>query len=261
MGQLLDFVCRRGVWMLVVASVLATLMIDSRDRGDSQSLALESEASAAPASVLSDRTDSGASGRVSASAGSDSDLGSMHGPEASMLSEANPLPPLAQRRLVSFIAERYGVEQPDARSFVALASRVGQEVLLDPLLLLAVIAVESRFDPFAQSRRGAQGLMQIRTHLHVQRFERFGGREAAFDPAANVRVGAELLKDMLSREGSTAAALKAYVGAANRPHDSGYGARVLETRALLAEAATGAAPLALLSGDRSTNGPGRGALF
>lgn len=260
MGQLLDFVCRRGLWLLVVTSVVATLMLDARDRGDSLSHRVEDQTSAASASALSDRIASGAGVRSSAFADGDLGVSSTPDPAASMLSDADPLPPLAQRRLVSFIAERYGVEKPDARSFVALASRVGQEVLLDPLLLLAVIAVESRFDPFAQSRRGAQGLMQIRTHLHVERFERFGGREAAFDPAANVRVGAELLKDMLSREGSTAAALKAYVGAANRPHDSGYGARVLETRAMLAEAATGAAPLALRSGDRAAIGSG-GALF
>jgi soluble lytic murein transglycosylase-like protein len=154
---------------------------------------------------------------------------------------ADSLAPVAQRRLVSFISERYGVELPDARSFVALASRVGMEVMLDPLLLLAVIAVESRFDPFAQSRRGAEGLMQIRTHVHAERFERFGGRDAAFDPLANIRVGAELLKGLLEREGSTEGALKAYVGAARRPHDSGYGARVLQARAQLAEAAEGAA--------------------
>lgn len=154
---------------------------------------------------------------------------------------ADAMVPVAQRRLVSFISERYGVELPDARSFVALAFRVGTEVTLDPLLLLAVIAVESRFDPFAQSRRGAEGLMQIRTHVHAERFERFGGRDAAFDPLANIRVGAELLKGLLDREGSTEGALKAYVGAARRPHDSGYGARVLQARAQLAEAAQGAA--------------------
>lgn len=142
----------------------------------------------------------------------------------------------ALRGLAAFIAERWGVSPSEARSVVALAWSVGSDVSLDPLLLLAVIAVESRFDPLAQSRRGAQGLMQVRTHLHVERFERFGGREAAFDPLANIRVGAELLKDMLVREGSTEGALKAYVGAARRPHDSGYGARVLQTRALLAEA-------------------------
>ena len=154
----------------------------------------------------------------------------------------------ALRRLAFFIAERWGVAYPEARSVVTLAWSVGADVMLDPLLLLAVIAVESRFDPMAQSRRGAQGLMQIRTHLHVERFERYGGREAAFDPLANIRVGAELLKDMLVREGSTEGALKAYVGAARRPHDSGYGARVLQTRALLVEAITGPAAVGETAG-------------
>lgn len=137
---------------------------------------------------------------------------------------------LAQQRLVSHISETYQVERAYAASVVALAHEVAEELTIDPLLILAVISVESSFDASAQSSRGAQGLMQIRTHLHAARFEAFGGPEAAFDPHANIRVGAELLRGFLSREGSVEAALKLYVGAARRPHDGGYGARVIRAR-------------------------------
>ncbi len=165
--------------------------------------------------------------------------------ELSLRSEASSLSPNAQNRLTDHIVDRYRIGLAEARSVVALVSNVGAELRVDPLLLLAVIAVESSFDPQAQSRRGAQGLMQIRTSLHSERFEQFGGVEAAFDPVANVRVGAELLKMFLLREGSTEAALKSYVGAARRPHDSGYSARVLGERDLLAQAAAESSLLVL----------------
>ena len=38
--------------------------------------------------------------------------------------------------------------------------KVGREKQLDPLLLLAVIAIESRYNPLAESHVGAQGLMR-----------------------------------------------------------------------------------------------------
>jgi len=152
---------------------------------------------------------------------------------------------VAQRRLVANIVERHRVDADHASSVVAIAYRIAEDVKLDPLLLLAVISAESSFDPLAQNRSGAQGLMQIRTHLHVERFEPFGGKDAAFDLHANIRVGADLLRGHLVREGSIEAALKAYVGAARRPHDSGYGARVLCTRDLLKAVAEGRDALVL----------------
>lgn len=136
----------------------------------------------------------------------------------------------AQRRLTDHIVDSYQLDADQAARVVALAYQVAADLRLDPLLLLAVMSVESSFNTFAQSVRGAQGLMQIHTRVHAERFEPFGGSEAVFDPHANIRVGAELLRVHLLREGSTEAALKAYVGAARRPHDSGYGARVLRAR-------------------------------
>lgn len=142
---------------------------------------------------------------------------------------------LVQRRLVASIVARHRVGDAHAATVVSVAWRVADELRIDPLLVLAVIAVESGFDATAQSQQGAQGLMQIHTDVHAERFEPYGGSAAVFDPQANIRVGAELLRMHLIREGSTERALKAYVGAANRSHDSGYGARVLRARDLFRE--------------------------
>jgi soluble lytic murein transglycosylase-like protein len=93
------------------------------------------------------------------------------------------------------------------------------------------MAVESSFDPNAESSAGAQGLMQVHTRVHTGKFEPFGGAEAAYDPVANIKVGARILSEYVSRYGDVAAGLKAYVGAALLASDGGYSTKVLKRQA------------------------------
>ncbi|MHC5879399.1 lytic transglycosylase domain-containing protein, partial [Streptococcus pyogenes] len=86
---------------------------------------------------------------------------------------------------------------------------------IDPTLILAVMAIESGFNPFAQSSVGAQGLMQVMTNVHSEKYRHFGGEYAAFDPLSNLRVGVKILREYISRAGSVEGGLKWYVGAAN----------------------------------------------
>jgi hypothetical protein len=144
-----------------------------------------------------------------------------------------------QQNLAQFIASTYRVAAWQTQWFVEHAYRTAREHKLDPFLILAVISVESNFDPQAQSHRGAQGLMQVLTQVHAEKFSPFGGVAAAFDPLANIRVGAQILADYLRRAGSVEGALKAYVGAALLPHDGGYGAKVIFERDRMAAAAAG----------------------
>ena len=118
--------------------------------------------------------------------------------------------------------------------------RVGALVNLDPTLILAVMAVESSFNPFAQSPVGAQGLMQVMTKVHDDKYEAFGGSHAAFDPVTNLRVGVQVLKECIARGGSLEAGLRSYVGAANTGEDGGYAAKVLAEQAILRLIAGGA---------------------
>jgi len=77
---------------------------------------------------------------------------------------------------------------------------------------------------------GAQGLMQVMTKVHQDKFERFdGGAEAALNPIANIRVGSQILHDCIQRRGSVTGGLACYVGATG-PSDGGYGAKVLAER-------------------------------
>ena len=84
------------------------------------------------------------------------------------------------------------------------------------------MAIESRFNPFAQSPVGAQGLMQVLTRVHTDKYEDFGGQLAAFDPVTNLRVGAQVLRECIQRAGgSIEGGLKLYVGAVTSD-GSGY---------------------------------------
>jgi membrane-bound lytic murein transglycosylase MltF len=115
---------------------------------------------------------------------------------------------------------------------------VGRSHRIDPALILAVMAIESNFNPFAQSAVGAQGLMQVMTGVHSDKYEPFGGLYAAFDPKTNLRVGVKVLQECIARAGgSVAQGLKCYVGAANVPGDSIYATKVLAERARLSQAA------------------------
>jgi hypothetical protein len=144
-----------------------------------------------------------------------------------------------QQAAALFLARKYELAPDAIAGLVSEAYRTGKELQLDPLLILAVMSIESRMNPFAQSAVGAQGLMQIMTTVHAERFEEFGGPNAALNPVANIRVGAQILRDLHHRFGTTQRALKAYVGATDHPHDAGYGLRVLTERARLEAAVTG----------------------
>lgn len=144
-----------------------------------------------------------------------------------------------QRKIAQFVAAKYRVAVDDVQHFVAHAYRASREFRLDPYLVLAVMSIESNFNPNARSAAGAQGLMQVLTRVHTEKFAPFGGASAAFDPMANISVGSRILKEYLSREGSVEGALKSYVGAALLSHDFGYGHKVLSERERIAAAAAG----------------------
>ncbi len=135
--------------------------------------------------------------------------------------------PSAQARLAQWISRRYRVAPEPVSALVREAWETGRRARLDPTLILAIMAIESRFNPFAQSPVGAQGLMQVMTRLHDDKYESFGGTYAAFDPVTNVRVGVQVLKESIARGGSVEEGLRHYVGAALLEDDGGYAAKVM----------------------------------
>jgi soluble lytic murein transglycosylase-like protein len=144
-----------------------------------------------------------------------------------------------QQTVANWLAKRYRVANDAAHSFVSAAYLTAKDFKLDPLLILSVMAIESGLNPFAESPVGAQGLMQVMSKIHRDKFEEFGGIEAALDPVANIRVGTQILKEYVTRGGSVEAGLKMYVGAALAETDGGYGNKVLAEYRRLKEVSTG----------------------
>lgn len=132
-----------------------------------------------------------------------------------------------QAAVTRWLSRRYKVAPEPLSRLVQEAWQIGQRARLDPTLILAVMAIESSFNPFAQSPVGAQGLMQVMTRVHDDKYERFGGVHAAFDPLTNLRVGVQVLKECIQRAGSLEEGLRYYVGAALSGQDGGYVAKVL----------------------------------
>jgi hypothetical protein len=144
-----------------------------------------------------------------------------------------------QAAVAVWISRRYKVAPEPVSRLVKEAWTVGARANLDPTLILAIMAIESSFNPFAQSPVGAQGLMQVMTHIHDDKYEAFGGNHAAFDPVTNLRVGVQVLKECISRAGSLEAGLRYYVGAANLADDGGYAGKVLAEQEHLRQVAAG----------------------
>lgn len=146
-----------------------------------------------------------------------------------------------QAALARWISRRYNVALEPVGRLVQEAWTVGHSVGLDPTLILAIAAIESRFNPFAQSAMGAQGLMQVMTRVHVDKYQPFGGTHAAFDPISNLKVGVQVLRECIARAGSLEAGIRWYVGAANLASDGGYLGKVLTEQGHMKRVAGGGA--------------------
>ncbi len=148
--------------------------------------------------------------------------------------------PKQQANLAYWLSRKYRVAPEPLSALVAEAYEVGPSNQIEPTLILAVMAIESGFNPFAQSNMGAQGLMQVMTKVHSDKYEGFGGKFAAFDPVANLRVGVYVLKECIARAGgSIEGGLKFYVGASNSEADGGYAQKVMVEHARLLLVAAG----------------------
>lgn len=146
---------------------------------------------------------------------------------------------IQQERVTKWLSRRYRVAGDATNMLVSAAYLTAQEIKLDPLLILSVMAIESRFNPFAESPVGAQGLMQVMSKVHHEKFQKLGGVQAALNPVANIHVGAQILKEYVRRGGSVEAGLKMYVGAAAMETDMGYGSKVLAEYNRLKDVAAG----------------------
>ena len=117
----------------------------------------------------------------------------------------SPMPPAGS---VSTLApvEKTHVSPLDPEPGVrALIRRIAPLWGVDPGLVEALVRVESNYDPFAVSPKGAMGLMQLMPRT-AQRFQVTN----AFDPLQNLEGGTRYLSELLTRYGEVRLALAAY---------------------------------------------------
>jgi hypothetical protein len=145
----------------------------------------------------------------------------------------------AQANVARWIVRRYHVAPEPVARLVQESWTVGQRTGIEPTLILSVMAIESSFNPFAQSPVGAQGLMQVMTKVHSDKYESYGGHLAAFDPVSNLRVGVLVLKECIAKAGGLSDGLRFYVGAGASDDDGGYAAKVIAEQELLKRVAAG----------------------
>lgn len=139
----------------------------------------------------------------------------------------------AQQALVGYLTRRFQIAAEPTARIVETVYRTALHAGLDPLLVLAVISVESRFNPIAESGMGARGLMQIIPKYHLDKLAAHGGEDAVLDPESNIAVGTQILREYVRRTGSLEAGLQYYNGAA-WDEEARYTARVLSERRRLA---------------------------
>lgn len=117
------------------------------------------------------------------------------------------------RTLAVYLARRYKVALEATEQLVGVAHEAGSRTGLDPLLILSVMAIESRFNPIAESVMGAKGLMQVIPRFQQDKLDQLGGEDSVFDPMTNILVGARILKDAVRRGGGLMPGLQLYAGA------------------------------------------------
>ncbi|MGA8891908.1 MAG: transglycosylase SLT domain-containing protein [Anaeromyxobacteraceae bacterium] len=107
-----------------------------------------------------------------------------------------------------------GYASAEAAEAILAASRRAR---IDPVLLLAIIEVESGFDPLARSHRNALGLMQVRPSTLWREAERSGlvGNDP-HEPEFNVFAGALYFRRLVDAFGLNDVALMAYNAGPNR---------------------------------------------
>ena len=138
-----------------------------------------------------------------------------------------------QRAIADFYEKKYSLDRAKIEEYVSNTVLIAKEVNIDPVLLLAVISIESNFNPNTKSHAGAEGLMQVMTSVHRDKYAIFGGTSDAAKPEVNIRVGAYILKYLIATAGSLRNGLKFYVGAANAEDDGGYADKVMAERSRL----------------------------
>lgn len=110
-------------------------------------------------------------------------------------------------RLVDYITETYRIS--NAKVLVDIVTDIAESRNIEPSLVLAIISVESSFNPKARNESGAKGLMQVMTPLHNKRFP---SHNLHFEPVTNIEVGLDIWQECEQKSKNFNQAAKCYSG-------------------------------------------------
>ena len=164
-------------------------------------------------------------------------------PELSVLSDPAEIIPAAEstpavlssrmQGALDYVTRRYRVSPEALVPVFEVAQLIGKERRIDPLLIVAIIGIESGFNPFAESAMGARGLMQIIPRFHRDKVPEGDG--SLLDPLVNIRVGVHVLEEAIRRRGGLVAGLQYYAGSSEP--EGLYASKVLAEKERLEQAA------------------------
>lgn len=138
-----------------------------------------------------------------------------------------------QLLVTRWLSRKYRVSPEPMAAIVAEAWILGERSQLSPSLILAIVATESRFNPYTTGSQGAMGLMQIDAKSHAEALSQFGGPLSGFDPLTNLRVGVRHLQGLMQQTESVEEALALYGVSSGQNEDSQYVERVLSEQSLI----------------------------
>ena len=144
-----------------------------------------------------------------------------------------------QMVLANYLSRRYRVASDATGQLVGVTFEASRQIGLDPLLLLAVIAIESRFNPIAESSFGAKGLMQVIPKMHLDKIDEHGGLQSMLNPMTNIMVGGRILKQYIRQTGSVESGLQVYNGAVSDTTNQ-YAIKVIAEQERMRQAMRGA---------------------
>lgn len=131
-----------------------------------------------------------------------------------IFSSEEPKQQVQYDRLVSFLAEHYKRPRSQVEAIVDETVVHAQSKDIDPLLFLALISVESNFNPNAVSPKGAVGLVQVMPVYHkkkIQAIQKSGKKPT--DIRENIKMGLSILSEYRSlHKGDMRKALLSYNG-------------------------------------------------
>ena len=105
---------------------------------------------------------------------------------------------------------------PSEHRYIHLVDKYSKLHNVDPRLVLAVIRVESNFQPKAVSKMGATGLMQIMPTTYYWICEKYNlPKRDLYDPSVNIQIGTLYLSMLMEQHKSVRRVLAAYNGGSN----------------------------------------------